>query len=161
MLNNFQKKPNNYLKHLQGSFMFLKKYSLLYCWIHKAASSSWSRIFFEMSNMPVPGDDFLHAANHLFRPKENVSLRHLFNISTVSFAIVRHPFERLVSAFRDKFELAALDDWFFKFYAADIFSLPDSAYLTGEGLRRPSFPQFVSYLLNTSVLSWGKFPTFF
>ena len=155
MLNNFQKKPNNYLKHLQGSFMFLKKYSLLYCWIHKAASSSWSRIFFEMSNMPVPGDDFLHAANHLFRPKENVSLRHLFNISTVSFAIVRHPFERLVSAFRDKFELAALDDWFFKFYAADIFSLPDSAYLTGEGLRRPSFPQFVSYLLNTSVMDYN------
>ena len=135
--------------------MFLKKYSLLYCWIHKAASSSWSRIFFEMSNMPVPGDDFLHAANHLFRPKENVSLRHLFNISTVSFAIVRHPFERLVSAFRDKFELAALDDWFFKFYAADIFSLPDSAYLTGEGLRRPSFPQFVSYLLNTSVMDYN------
>ena len=155
MLNNFQKKPNNYLKHLQGSFMFLKKYSLLYCWIHKAASSSWSRIFFEMSNMPVPGDDFLHAANHLFRPKENVSLRHLFNISTVSFAIVRHPFERLVSAFRDKFELAALDDWFFKFYAADIFSLPDSAYLTGEGLRRPSFPQFVSYLLETSVMDYN------
>ena len=135
--------------------MFLEKYSLLYCWIHKVASSSWSRIFIQMSKMPVPEDDFLHAANHLFRPKENVSLKHLFDNSTVSFAIVRHPFERLVSAYRDKFELAALDDWFFKIYAADIFSLPDSAYLTGEGLRRPSFPQFVSYLLDTPVMDYN------
>ena len=114
--------------------MYLKKFSLLYCWIHKVASSSWNRIFFEMSNMTVPEDNLLHAANHIFRPEDSVSLQDLFVNATVSFAFVRHPFERLVSAYRDKFELASMDDWFFKIYTADIFSLPDSAYLTREGL---------------------------
>ena len=135
--------------------MYLEKFSLLYCWIHKVASSSWNRIFFEMSNMTVPEDNLLHAANHIFRPEDSVSLQDLFANARVSFAFVRHPFERLVSAYRDKFELASMDDWFFKIYTADIFSLPDSAYLTGEGLQRPSFPQFVSYLLDTPVLDYN------
>ena len=118
--------------------MFLEKYSLLYCWIHKAASSSWNRVFFEMSNMAVPEDDFLHAANHIFRPRDSVSRQHLFDNAAVSFAFVRQPFERLVSAYRDKFELANMDDWFFKIYAADIFSLPDSAYFKLRNVLWPA-----------------------
>ena len=67
--------------------MFLEKYSLLYCWIHKAASSSWNRVFFEMSNTTVPEDDFLHAANHIFRPRDSVSRQHLLDNAAVSFAL--------------------------------------------------------------------------
>ena len=86
--------------------MYLENYSLLYCWINKAASSSWNKIFFEKSNMTVSSDDYLSIASQIFRPKENVSLKELFDKSVVSFAFVRHPFERLVSVYRDKFELA-------------------------------------------------------
>ena len=137
--------------------MYLEKYSLLYCWIHKAASSSWSRIFFEASNMTVPEDGWLHGASPIFRPEVNVSLTDLFANSTVSFAFVRHPFERLVSVYRDKFELATETEkglFFFKYYSAQILDLPESSILT-ERIPMPSFRQFVSYLLDTSELDYN------
>ena len=80
--------------------MYHEKFSLLYCWIHKVASSSWNRIFFELSNLAVPEDSDLHTASHVFRPREDASLQDLFDKSAVSFAFVRHPFERLVSVYR-------------------------------------------------------------
>ena len=137
--------------------MFLEKYSLLYCWIHKAASSSWNRVFFEMSNTTVPEDDFLHAANHIFRPRDSVSRQHLLDNAAVSFAFVRHPFERLVSAYRDKFELATETEqglFLFKFYSAQILDLPESSIMT-EKIPMPSFRQFVTYLLDVSDLDYN------
>ena len=137
--------------------MYLEKYSLLYCWIHKAASSSWSRIFFEASNMTVPEDGWLHGASPIFRPEVNVSLTDLFANSTVSFAFVRHPFERLVSVYRDKFELATENEkglFFFKYYSAQILDLPEDSILT-ETIPMPSFRQFVSYLLDISELDYN------
>ena len=94
--------------------------------------------------MAVSEDSDLHSASHHFRPKDDVSLRDLFDKSAVSFAIVRHPFERLVSVCKDKFELATDTE------------IKDSFHhqLTKEKLRRPSFRQFVSYLLHTSVLDY-------
>ena len=139
--------------------MYLEKYSLLYCWINKAASSSWNRIFFQLSNMTVPEDKWLATASKIFRPKEDVSLNDLADNSTVSFAFVRHPFERLVSVFRDKFELATetqMGEFFFKFYAAQILDLPESAVTSGEIIPRPSFPQFVSYLLDITELDYNS-----
>ena len=102
-----------------------------------------------MNNMVVPEDSFLHIASHIFRPKEDVPLQDLFDNSTVSFAFVRHPFERLVSVYRDKFELsteAEREQFFFKHYGAEIMANSDLSHPTG---KMPSFPQFVSYLLNT------------
>ena len=107
--------------------------------------------------MTVSSDDYLSIASQIFRPKENVSLKELFDKSVVSFAFVRHPFERLVSVYRDKFELATeteMEEFFFKFYAAEIFDLPESAFKT-ESIQRPTFPQFVSYLLDISVLDFN------
>ena len=138
--------------------MYLENYSLLYCWIHKAASSSWNKIFFGKSNMTVSAEQYLSIASHIFRPKENVSLKELFDKSVVSFAFVRHPFERLVSVYRDKFELATeaeMEEFFFKYYAEDIFDLPESSFKTGI-IKRQSFSQFVSYLLDISVLDYDS-----
>ena len=106
--------------------MHLKKYSLVYCWIHKAASSSWNKIFFEKSHINI-AENSLHTAAERFRPKEDVDLAALLN-SSFSFTFVRHPFERLVSAFRDKFELGLKTDWCYKMYVADILNISAKAW---------------------------------
>ena len=145
--------------------MYLKKYSLAYCWIHKAASSSWNKIFFEKSNIKIKEEN-LHMAAEMFRPPKSENLGALLN-SSFSFTFVRHPFDRLVSAFRDKFELGKKTDWCYKMYAADILGISigghmkkDTAYMSYvydkvKNIQRPTFPQFVSYLLRTPVLDYN------
>ena len=143
---------------LQGYILYLEKYSLLYCRIYKVASSSWTRIFLEASNTTVPEDKWLQRASQIFRPKENVSLQDLFANSTVSFTFVRHPFERLMSVYRDKFELATeteMGQLFFKYYSAQILDLPESSIRTEEKIPMPSFSQFVTYLLDISELDYN------
>ena len=73
-------------------------------------------------------DENLHMAAEKFRPKESENLGALLN-SSFSFTFVRHPFDRLVSAFRDKFELGKKTDWCYKMYAADILNIPIKGYL--------------------------------
>ena len=67
--------------------MHLKKYSLVYCWIHKAASSSWNKIFFEKSNIKMR-DENLHMAAEKFRPQKSENLGALLN-SSFSFTFVK------------------------------------------------------------------------
>ena len=90
--------------------MYLQPWSLLYGWIHKAASTSWNKIFFQLAREKVK-DTNLHEAAAFFKPQKEM-LERIFNDS-VSFTFVRHPFERLVSAFRDKFETGSKKNWIY------------------------------------------------
>ena len=109
-------------------------------------------------------EENLHEAAAYFRPhREN--LQRIFNKSN-SFTFVRHPFVRLVSAFRDKFELGAKNNWIYKMYAADVLNIPEARadktedymrniYRKIVNLPRPSFSQFVDYLLRTKVENYN------
>lgn len=145
--------------------MFLPSKSLLYCWIHKAASTSWNRIFFHISHITVPESE-LHTAAQRFRPQTD-NIGDLFRNSSLSFLFVRHPLERLVSAFRDKFETGSKTNWMYKMYAGDILNITgaghtpkDDVYLSSMyrkvvRLDRPTFGQFISYLLRTPVWEYN------
>jgi len=82
----------------EKTIMHLAKFSLLYCWVHKAASSSWNKIFFQLVGKTKVKEHNLHEAAAFFRPPAH-QLSSLITSSLV-FVVVRHPFERLVSAFR-------------------------------------------------------------
>merc|ERR1719370_1833733 len=107
------------------------------CWIHKVASTSWSEVFFNLVGKEVP-PIHLHEATEKFAPPPSL-LPSIMSTSLV-FTVVRHPFERLVSAFRDKFELAKKYAYVYSRYAHLISG--------GHGGARPTFSQFVDYLLS-------------
>ena len=143
----------------ENSLMYLRRWALLYCWINKAASTSWNKIFFQLVNKKVKETN-IHEAAAAFRPRRE-ELPEIFKRS-VSFIFVRHPFERLVSAFRDKFETGSKKNWMYLMYAADILDIPEASkdktddnlkmkmiYKKVVRLPRPSFSQFV--LLRTPV----------
>jgi len=143
------RKPRDTLMHLQ-------QWNLLYCWIHKAASTSWNKVFFKLAGEKI-AEGNLHEAAAFFRPNENIDLSVLFQKS-LTFTFVRHPFERIVSAFRDKFESGNKGNYMYVTYAADILgiSVPKSQLRhTLNQKDRPTFTQFVDYLLRTEIKDYN------
>jgi len=142
----------------ERSLMHLKPFSLLYCWVHKAASTSWNKIFLKLAGKKVP-DKSIHEAAAMFRPPAD-DVDKLASQSLL-FMVVRHPFERLVSAYRDKFELGSKFDFIYLSYAADILKLKYSGATEMKKrsklakLPRPSFAQFIDYLLRTDVKNYN------
>lgn len=104
--------PGNDSLHRPNPWEFLinKKYHLIWCNVFKAASSSWMYNFnilsgykpqFLKNNNLVP----LQLARKKYPRPTLDELRTALN-SSLSFLIVRHPFERLLSAYRDKIQFA-------------------------------------------------------
>ena len=121
----------------EKSLMLEPSWHLLYCWIHKVASSSWSEVFFYLKGKEVPSTRLHEATQYFSLRSHGVELGPALRSSLV-FTIVRHPFERLVSAYRDKFELAKKYAYIYSHYAAKVLSL--TAASPGERrVRRPTF----------------------
>jgi len=132
----------------EKSLMYQSTWHLLYCWIHKVASSSWSKVFYYLKGKDVPASRLHEAAQHFSLSSAHTNLETSLSNSLV-FTIVRHPFERLVSAYRDKFELAKKYAYIYSHYANKILSL--SSPLEVKKMRRPTFSEFVNYLLREPV----------
>lgn len=130
----------------EKSFMFQESWHLLYCWIHKVASSSWSTVFFNLKGKDVPPSRLHEAAQQFSVPSSK--LPGAISNSLV-FTIVRHPFERLVSAYRDKFEFSKKYAYIYTKYASKILGLKTPA--EAERARRPTFSEFADYLLRVPV----------
>jgi len=79
---------------------------LLYCPVFKAASTSWLVNFLKLSNRTMninPKAGNLHKKSiNLFPAPATFKLRKKIFAESTKFIVVRHPFERLVSAYRDK-----------------------------------------------------------
>lgn len=129
------------------------RYRLLYCEVPKAGCSNWKRVLMVLggsatSTRKIP-HDAAHYANHLRRldsyDRAGITAR-LRSYTKVLF--VREPFERLVSAFRDKFE--SPNSYYHPVFGRPIISkyranATRTALRTGAGV---TFREFVQYLLD-------------
>uniref|UniRef100_UPI0037E896BB carbohydrate sulfotransferase 8-like n=1 Tax=Semicossyphus pulcher TaxID=241346 RepID=UPI0037E896BB len=138
----------------QVSRVFVEDRSrLLYCEVPKAGCSNWKRVLMVLggsatSTRDIP-HDAAHNGNHLRRldsyDRAGVADR-LRSYTKVLF--VREPFERLVSAFRDKFE--SPNSYYHPVFGRPIISryrtnATRSALHSGAGV---TFREFVQYLLD-------------
>ncbi|KAM4619212.1 carbohydrate sulfotransferase 8-like [Polymixia lowei] len=126
---------------------------LLYCEVPKAGCSNWKRVLMVLgggatSTRDIP-HDAAHYGNHLRRLESydrNGIAERLRSYTKVLF--VREPFERLVSAFRDKFE--SPNSYYHPVFGRPIISryranATRTALRTGAGV---TFREFVQYLLD-------------
>ncbi|XP_029378768.1 carbohydrate sulfotransferase 8-like isoform X2 [Echeneis naucrates] len=138
----------------QVSRVFVEDQSrLLYCEVPKAGCSNWKRVLMVLGGSAIStrdiAHDVAHYANHLRRlesyDRAGITER-LHSYTKVLF--VREPFERLVSAFRDKFE--SPNSYYHPVFGRPIISryranATRTALHTGAGV---TFREFVQYLLD-------------
>ncbi|XP_039618331.1 carbohydrate sulfotransferase 8-like, partial [Polypterus senegalus] len=128
-------------------------HKLLYCEVPKAGCSNWKRVLMVLNGLASSTKDIqhntVHYGNHLKRldsfDRKGISHR-LDTYTKVLF--VREPFERLVSAFRDKFEHP--NSYYHPIFGKPIISkyranASRAALRTGAGV---TFKEFIQYLLD-------------
>ncbi|XP_047348754.1 carbohydrate sulfotransferase 11-like isoform X1 [Vespa velutina] len=103
-------RPGNDSLHKPNAWEFLvnREYHLIWCNVFKAASTSW---MYNFNLLAGYSPQFLKASKavpvSLARqkyPRHTAEELAKFLNDSISFLIVRHPFERLLSAYRDKLE---------------------------------------------------------
>ncbi|KAG9272402.1 carbohydrate sulfotransferase 8-like [Astyanax mexicanus] len=128
-------------------------HKLLYCEVPKAGCSNWKRVLMVLQGQAASTGEIqheqVHYGNHLKRLdsfNHQGIARRLETYTKVLF--LREPFERLVSAFRDKFE--SPNSYYHPVFGKPIISryrsnASQTALRTGEGV---TFKEFIQYLLD-------------
>ncbi|XP_070691400.1 carbohydrate sulfotransferase 8-like [Pempheris klunzingeri] len=129
------------------------KYKLLYCQVPKAGCSNWKRTLMVLAgqapNAQSINHDTVHYGHHLktLDSFDRQGIMHRLETYT-KVMFVREPLERIVSAYRDKFENP--NNYYHSLFGKPIISKyrvnPSGAALkTGSGV---TFKEFVQYLLD-------------
>ncbi|XP_056129485.1 carbohydrate sulfotransferase 11 isoform X2 [Lampris incognitus] len=140
------------LKHL----IVDDKHSLIYCYVPKVACTNWKRVLMVLNSegrytdpLAIPANEAhvngnLHTLSEFSTPEINKRLR-----SYLKFVFVREPFERLVSAYRNKFT-RSYNTAFHKRYGTKIIRQyrPDPQPEALEKGNDVSFKEFVQYLVD-------------
>ncbi|XP_068210993.1 carbohydrate sulfotransferase 11-like [Palaemon carinicauda] len=170
---------NVHLKEALKDIIYLPKNNFSWCILPKVASTSWSKSLLELSGFTE--NDLLHSDKPL-----QVILRDTYKSvkidnmnktlgNSIKFLFVRHPFQRLVSAYRNKLEdsyMEADGQYFYNNYGRNIVAKyrvqekkanekkassqnaledfePDPNEV--EFHKEPTFVEYIDYLINTDV----------
>ncbi|XP_017784239.1 PREDICTED: carbohydrate sulfotransferase 11-like isoform X2 [Nicrophorus vespilloides] len=137
-------------------FLINKKHRLVWCNVFKAGSTSWMYNFnllagyspqFLKKTKQVP----LNLARQRYPRPSLVDLRKAFK-NSLSFLIVRHPLDRLLSGYKDKIQYA-LPHTYHRKLGNEIIQKYRPKTGTDEKLRKqryPSFPEFIEYVLDSA-----------
>nr|XP_061792184.1 carbohydrate sulfotransferase 12-like [Nerophis lumbriciformis] len=170
----FEQIPNRELDHL----IVDDKHKIIYCYVPKVACTNWKRVMVVLSESlvsPISGKPYtdpgsippnvvhktsLHLTFAKFWRQYGSLSRHLMEVKLqhyTKFLFVRDPFVRLISAFRSKFGRPNED--FYRMFGSVILrrfgnlsgSLPETAADAFAAGIKPTFQQFVSYLLDAET----------
>lgn len=129
------------------------RFQLLYCEVPKVGCSNWKRVLMVLGGRARSTQDIPHDAAHYSNQLRRLDSYDRAGIaerlrSYTKVLFVREPFERLVSAFRDKFE--SPNSYYHPVFGRAIISryrvnATGSALKTGAGV---TFREFVLYLLD-------------
>ncbi|KAJ4931723.1 hypothetical protein JOQ06_010163 [Pogonophryne albipinna] len=160
--------PNKELDHL----IVDDRHGIIYCYVPKVACSNWKRLMIVLSEsllqdgvpqrdpLSIPKDlvhnSSMHFTFNKFWKRYGKFAKHLMKVKLkkyTKFIFVRDPFVRLISAYRNKFELPNAN-FYLRFaqvmlrrYANQPTPPASADEAFGMGIH-PSFPNFLQYLLD-------------
>ncbi|XP_005280054.1 carbohydrate sulfotransferase 9 [Chrysemys picta bellii] len=130
------------------------RHKILYCEVPKAGCSNWKRILMVLNGLASSAYSISHDAVHYGKHLKKLDSYDLKGIQTrlntyTKTIFVRDPMERLVSAFRDKFEHP--NSYYHPVFGKAIIkkyrlNAHEEALKTGSGVK---FKEFVRYLLDS------------
>ncbi|XP_064118389.1 carbohydrate sulfotransferase 11-like [Macrobrachium nipponense] len=139
----------------------------IYCYIPKVACTNWKRLWMVLTGLTIIKDpvliphDLPHEIHHrMMLIKQPISISTLQKklLTYSKIIVVRNPYERLISAFRDKFEGKG-STHYKKNYAYHIMKNyrkninTSEIPVSGDGL---TFSEFVTYIINLSRSNYDE-----
>jgi len=144
-------------KFYPASLTLAEKESLGWCRVGKAATTAFAALFLLMRDIPVTRirEAVLNLTAHELlketfpsKPSERGHMvRGEHGTQYFTFMVVRHPFVRLVSAYRDKLE--TLTQYNVRYHIKDGPRMTERRVHNSSVADSPTFPEFVDYLLRT------------
>ncbi|CAL4070926.1 unnamed protein product [Meganyctiphanes norvegica] len=147
------------LKRVNWNYMYyVPGEDFVYCKVPKSGSSTWVYNLLKLANVPqeqISSDIGLHKLLRDHYPKmSSSSMKRVFKKS-FKLLVVRHPFERILSAYRDKLEdyqrdLMFRDGYYYTMYGKNIVRVyRDQQDISLANHTEPTWREFVRYLANT------------
>nr|XP_031294879.1 carbohydrate sulfotransferase 9 isoform X1 [Camelus dromedarius]XP_031294880.1 carbohydrate sulfotransferase 9 isoform X1 [Camelus dromedarius]XP_031294881.1 carbohydrate sulfotransferase 9 isoform X1 [Camelus dromedarius] len=147
-------RPQSHLFHMVSRIYVEDKHKILYCEVPKAGCSNWKRVLMVLSGLAPSADNISHDAVHYgkhLKKLDSFDLKGIhIRLNTYTKAVfVRDPMERLVSAFRDKFEHP--NSYYHPVFGKAIIkkyrpNACEEALNNGSGVK---FKEFIHYLLDS------------
>nr|XP_003406393.1 carbohydrate sulfotransferase 9 isoform X1 [Loxodonta africana] len=147
-------RPQSHLFHMVSRIYVEDKHKILYCEVPKAGCSNWKRILMVLNGLASSAYNISHNAVHYgkhLKKLDSFDLKGIYTrLNTYTKAVfVRDPMERLVSAFRDKFEHP--NSYYHPVFGKAIIkkyrpNACEEALNNGSGVK---FKEFIHYLLDS------------
>ncbi|RWS29973.1 carbohydrate sulfotransferase 11-like protein [Leptotrombidium deliense] len=151
------------IRHHLNHFIFDDKHKLIYCFVPKVASTNWKRVllsidggiqhFPESDPLSIKGNE--SQSRNVFKTLDQIEdseevLRRLKQY--FKFVFVRNPLERLLSAFRNKFQFA-YNDYFRERFGRKIIKQYRVNYTKAslENASDVTFQEFITYISDLNV----------
>lgn len=134
---------------------FQKDHSFLYCNIPKVGCSTFKVDLLQLAGIRLSNENFIHPAadNYLLRISPNY-LNDLEASKLKKFVFVRHPFERIASAFSDKTRPEVYDIYFLNMWAPILKKYRGLEEATLDHV--PTFKEFVMSLIDSPIESYNE-----
>lgn len=144
-------------KFWPASLTLAEKEGLGWCRIGKVGTTAWSALFLLLRDVPLKQIQIAVAnltAHDLLkqtypsRPSERMHMvKGEHGKEYFTFLVVRHPFVRLVSAYRDKLE--TLTEYNVRYHMKDAPRMTSRRVFNSSVADSPTFPEFAEYLIRT------------